>query len=279
MFFDHVPQHNLICAHRGARSIAPENTLLAIKKAKEYGAHCLETDVRLSKDGELILFHDPSLERTTNITRHKILSRRKSYRVENFTQQELSWLDAGSWFLQDDPFHTVANGEMKESDTQTIEGQQIPLLRDVLIFCKKHHFPINLEIKDLDTPVGDFTIVDKVVTLLHDTETMDIALLSSFRHEYLTRVKTLTRRIATAILAEKKHPADLIQYLKSFFAEAYHPEEAICDESLLRQLLQSGFHVNSWTVNSMTRARQLHRLGSGVITDWPQLFLPEPTSS
>lgn len=66
-FFDHVPGSGLVCAHRGARSIAPENTLLALDKARDCGAHCWESDVRLSGDGHLLIFHDDLLERTTDI--------------------------------------------------------------------------------------------------------------------------------------------------------------------------------------------------------------------
>jgi len=106
--------------------------------------------------------------------------------------------------------------------------------------------------------------------MLLETETMDLVLLSSFRHEYLQRARTLSRDIALAVLAEEQHPLDLIEYLESFSAAAYHPDEAICDAELILQLQHAGFRVNSWTVNDMERAQEMLRLGAGVITDWPQ---------
>ncbi len=273
MFFDHVPQKRLVCAHRGARSIAPENTLLAMKKARECGASCWETDVRISKDGELVIFHDDTLERTTDIATHKAFRNLTNWHVDQFSVDELRQLDASSWFLTDDPFGTVANGEIKAKESEAIQGQQIPLLREVLDFTKTHSFPVNVEIKDLQTPSGDVLIVDKIIDMLLETETMDLVLLSSFRHEYLHRAKELSPELAIAVLARKEHPSNLVRYLNSFPANAYHPDIDICDEELVAKLLHAGFRVNSWTVNDVGQVQEIHRLGAGVISDWPQLLL------
>ena len=150
-FFDHLPQQGLICAHRGARSIAPENTILAMNKARQSGAPCWETDIQMSKDGELIIFHDATLERTTDIVTNVAFRDCKDYRVNQFTVRELRKLDAGSWFLADDPFASVASGEVRAEENAEIRGQRIPLLREILDFTKKHSFPVNLEIKSLET--------------------------------------------------------------------------------------------------------------------------------
>lgn len=270
MFFDHLPEKGLICGHRGARSIAPENTLLALIKAQQCGAHCWETDVRLSSDGELLIFHDDTLQRTTDIATHEVFQNRTDLHVDQFTLHELHQLDAGSWFLSADPFGTVASGEVEGSEKEVIQGQHIPTLREILDFSKTHSFPVNLEIKDLKTPPGDFLIVDKVMEMLRETETMDLVLLSSFRHEYLHRARNLSQDIGIAVLAEEQHPPDLIEYLGSFSAVAYHPDVAICDAGLILQLQNGGFRVNSWTVNDMERAQEMLHLGAGVITDWPQ---------
>lgn len=273
MFFDHLPQQGLICAHRGARSIAPENTLLAMTRARECGAHCWETDVRLSKDGELVVFHDAILKRTTNVASHKLFRKRQNYLVDQFTLSELRELDAGSWFLSDDPFATVASHEVGKSEYDEIEGQQIPLLSEVLNYAKTHSFPVNIEIKPLDTPQGDVAVVDRVVEMLKTTDTMDMVLLSSFRHEYMHRARELSPEIGIAVLAEDQQPPDLIKFLKKLSAVAYHPDVAIYDAELTGQLLRSGFRVNSWTVNDIEQAREIHRTGAGIITDWPQRIL------
>lgn len=269
-FFDHLPQHGLICAHRGARFIAPENTILAMTRAKESGASCWETDIRMSKDGELVIFHDATLERTTDIVTNEAFKDCKDYRVSQFTEHDLRKMDAGSWFLTDDPYGSVASGEVTAEQGAGMRGLQIPLLREILDFTKRHSFPVNLEIKDLETAPGDVTIVDKVMEMLMETETMDFVLLSSFRHEYLTRARELSQEISLAVLAAGQHPTDLLHYLKSFPADAYHPDARICDRALIAQVQDAGFRVNCWTVNDMDRAQELLEMGAGVITDWPQ---------
>ena len=270
MFFDHLPDKGLIGAHRGARSIAPENTLLSMTKAKECGAHFWETDIRLSKDGELIVFHDNTLERTTNIATHAAYQDRTDWHVDQYTLRELRELDAGSWFLIDDPFGTVASGEVGGWESTAIQEQKIPLLLEILNFTKTHSFPVNLEIKDLKTPLEDVFIVDMIVDMLHETDTMDLVLLSSFVPEYLHRARSLNKNISTAFIAGEQHPPNLIHYLKSISALAYHPNVAICDDALINELQKAGFRVNSWTANDMERAQEMLHLGAGVITDWPQ---------
>lgn len=272
MFFDHLPENGFICAHRGARSVAPENTLLALEKAREHGAHCWETDIRISRDGELIIFHDKTLKRTTNVAACKAFQDRQPWPTDHFTVNELRELDAGSWFLTEDPFGTVASGEVRPEEQETIRSQKIPLLREILEYTKVNRFPVNLEIKDLKTPPGDVAIVETIMDMLRETETMDLVLLSSFRHEYLQRARALDQKIAIGVLAEKKHPPDLIRSLRSLAATAYHPEDTLCTPELITELQQAGFRVNTWTVNNITQGKALLSAGAGVITDWPQRF-------
>lgn len=239
-------------------------------RAKECGAHCLETDVGMSKDGKLIIFHDTTLARTTNIAEHENFQDLRPWRTEWFTAAELKGLDCGSWFLRDDPFGTVHSGEVKAAEYEAIRKQKIPLLTDLLEFAEKNDFPVNLEIKDLGTPAGDTEIVDRVLDTLAKTKTTELVLLSSFREEYLHRVRALNTTIPLAVLAEKQHPPDLLHYLGRFSAAAYHPNEKICSKNLIHNLQQAGYRIDCWTVNNIDRAKELYRSGVGVITDWPQ---------
>lgn len=250
--------------------------MLAMHRAKECGAHCWETDIRLSKDGELVIFHDPTLERTTDVASRTKFQSRKPWRTDLFTAAELQELDAGSWFLTDDPFGTVASGEVTTEERAAIRGQKIPLLRDILEFTRTHHFPVNLEIKSLDTPPVDIAIVDQIIAMLRQTATTDLVLLSSFRHEYLLRARALHPTIALAVLAKGQHPADLNNYLDELSPSAYHPEKALCTPRLINELLQAGFRINSWLVNDIARAKELLQAGMGVITDWPQRLTSIP---
>jgi glycerophosphoryl diester phosphodiesterase len=82
--------HPAVIAHRGDKKNAPENTLAAFKLAAEKGADAIELDVQLSADGQVIVFHDPVVDRTTNGTG----------RVSTFSLDALRDLDAGSWFSE-----------------------------------------------------------------------------------------------------------------------------------------------------------------------------------
>jgi glycerophosphoryl diester phosphodiesterase len=270
-FFDRFPSTGYICAHRGARSIAPENTLMAWEKARSCGADLWEADVQATADGELVLFHDHTLERTTDIIMRSEFSDRKPWNLAEFTLEELKNLAAGSWFLQSDPFATIAQGEVSRDEFSAIREQQIPLLQDALQDCRKYDFPLNLEIKDQTGTAADGTIVRQVLALLKSTDTGQLVLISSFNHDYLRQVKQLNPSIVTAALAENKHPDNLLDYLQDLDVDAYHPDQLITDAALIRQLVNAGMKVNLWTVNEVERAQYFIAAGATFIcTDWPQ---------
>lgn len=129
---------------------------------------------------------------------------------------------------------------------------------------------MNLEIKDLETPPGDVIIVDRIMDMIRQTETADLVLLSSFRYEYLYRARELHRTISLAMLAEEQHPPDLLRKLGDFSATAYHPNAALCDPSLIRELQRANYRITPWTVNDIYRAKKMLQAGMGIITDWPQ---------
>ncbi|MDX2494968.1 MAG: glycerophosphodiester phosphodiesterase family protein [Desulfuromusa sp.] len=269
-FFDRFSATGYICAHRGACTIAPENTQLSLEKSRDSGADLCEIDVQATADGELVVFHDYTLERTTDVVTHPEFSDRSPWNLAEFTFAELKNLDVGSWFLQSDPFETIASGEVSAEDFPAIRAQRIPLLRDVLNDCRNHDFPVNLEIKDQTGTAADETIVGKVLNLLRETHTEQLVLLSSFNHDYLRQAKRLNPTIATAALV-KEHPENLLAYLSDLGVDAYHPDQLITDSTLIRQLTASGIRVNLWTVNDLERAQYFIEAGATFIcTDWPQ---------
>ena len=89
-------------AHRGARSIAPENTLAAALKALQSGADLWELDVVMTADGEPVVIHDKDLSRTSNV--ESVFPSRRPWLVHEFSLEEIRRLDFGSWFKAMDPF-------------------------------------------------------------------------------------------------------------------------------------------------------------------------------
>jgi glycerophosphoryl diester phosphodiesterase len=270
-FFDQIPATGAICAHRGARSIAPENTLLAFELAQRCGAHLLETDVQMTADEQLVLFHDRGLKRTTNVTDHPAFAGRTRKALTSFTNEELRRLDAGTWFFEKDPFGTVARGDIDEQLQQQIRTQRIPLLRDLLKFCRTHNFPVNLEIKRKLPVKQARRRIEVLLDLLVAMDCQDLVLLSSFAHDELKWIKQRCPRLPTAALVEYHHPANLVEYLKDLQVEAYHPAEYLIDGELVFLLGGHGIRVNTWTVNDEQRYAQLTQMGvTFICSDWPQ---------
>jgi glycerophosphoryl diester phosphodiesterase len=260
-----------IIAHRGARSLAPENTMSAAIKAIECGADGWELDVAMSLDGELVLIHDDTLERTSNV--QDVFPDRQPWSVYDFTFEELKNLDYGSWFIDEDPFGQIALGLVSKADVKKYQGEQIPTLREALVFTKDNDWWVNIEIKDASGTHADATIVSEVVDLVEDLGMQDEVLISSFNLEYLRQVKSLNQSIATGVLVNKivQNPIALMEELG---AQAFHPGLKVTYEKQVSLLREAGYDVNVWTVNEESDLRKLMAMGvTGVFTDFPQSFV------
>jgi glycerophosphoryl diester phosphodiesterase len=134
-----LPQKPLLIAHRGAASLAPENTLASMQAAAELGVYGVETDISVSTDGVLFLMHDNTLARTTDVAR--IYPGRQKSLAETFSWNELSQLDAGSWF----------------DGKSTFSGEPIPTLDAVLQVVKQNnlYFIYDLRIPSAGHPHAD----------------------------------------------------------------------------------------------------------------------------
>ncbi|WP_319468352.1 glycerophosphodiester phosphodiesterase family protein [uncultured Pseudodesulfovibrio sp.] len=278
MFFEHLPGWGLVCAHRGARSLAPENTLLAAEQMVQRGTDFWEIDVHKIADGTLIVFHDDVLSRTTNVANHKELADRKPWNTCEFTYDELSYLDAGSWFLESDPYKTITT-EVTEDVFGLIRAQRIPTLMNMLTFTRAHKLPMNIEIKDQIHSPGDLSIVGDVLSEIRKVGIEDLILISSFNHEYLREVRRLGSDLPLAVLTEDEHPENIPEYLRSLDAQYYHPDVDITPVHMIQELASEGIRVSPYTVNDMDKALELIDAGCfSVITDFPQRLrrlLPE----
>lgn len=270
-FFERLPGTGYICAHRGARSIAPENTLLAFETAHHCGAHLWETDVQMTVDEQLILFHDRTLTRTTDMASRDEFKGRLRKTPGAFLLEELRRLDAGSWFLQKDPFKTVSEGEVPAQIAQLIPQQRIPLLKEALEYCRAHDFPVNLEIKGKLSRAKMQRRIKLLATEINQAGCEDLVLVSSFEHDNLRLLKKICPSLATAALVERNRPRDLINYLQELQVAAYHPRHDLADAEAIQHLTDAGIRTNIWTVNDPQRFRYFADAGATFIcTDWPQ---------
>lgn len=261
----------LVIAHRGARSIAPENTLLAAEKAYETGADMWELDVAMTYDGELVVIHDDTLQRTSNAA--EVYPQMMPWNVRQFTLAELKKLDFGSWYIEKDPFGKIKDGSVSAADQQEMKGLQIPTLEEALQFTKDHHWRVNVEIKDLSRTPGDAVVVKDVLGLIEKLDMTRDVILSSFKHEYLTQAKAINPQVVTAALVEVKVD-DPIALVTSLNAKAFNPGiKVVGDLSKIRVLRDAGMDVYVWTVNDVPTMQQLIAAGvSGIFTDDPALL-------
>jgi len=256
----------LLAAHRGWRTIRPENTISAFEAALGH-FDLIELDIQLSRDGEWIVCHDPSLERTTDVE-HAFPKGIRPRRVGDYTLEELRRLDAGGWFLRRDPYGTIASGRVSPAELEALGVQRLPTLREVFAFSRAHRIPLNIEIKDMPTE-RERTVVTRLLRVLENSASASL-LISSFNHRYLKLLKEIAPELPTAALVEAEHPPRLIDYLTTLGVEAYHVEDALAETTPVSLLHEHGISSAVYTVNDSDRAGRLFRSGFvGIFCDRP----------
>ncbi|KOU07254.1 glycerophosphodiester phosphodiesterase [Streptomyces sp. NRRL F-5755] len=118
----------VVVAHRGASQVAPENTLAAVDAAERQGFEWVENDVQRTRDGKLVVMHDATLARTTNV--EQLYPDRSPWRVRDFTAAEIARLDAGSWY------------------GKRFARERVPTLKEFLRRMEDHDLRLLLEIKN-----------------------------------------------------------------------------------------------------------------------------------
>ncbi len=257
-----------IIAHRGARSLAPENTLVAARKAHAVGADMWETDVAVTADDQLVLMHDDAMMRTTDVADR--FPDRIPAPFSTYTLAEIRSLDAGYWFESDDPFRQIAAGAVEPAELATYPGTKVPTLREAFELTLELDWFLNLELKAQPAPKDSFDVVATVLALADDVGIgPDHLLFSSARHTWL---KTLKRRRPSyevqAILG--LFPEDPIDFSDSFF-DTFNPRITRLSVEQASAQLALGIRLNPYTVNDHETMSQLVEIGiTGLITDFPQ---------
>lgn len=237
--------HPQIFAHRGARVVAPENTLPAFQKALDMHVAGIELDVHCSKDGQLVVIHDFTVNKTTNGTGH----------VSTFTAAELARLDAGSYL------------------SAAFAGVGVPTL-DQVFDLVGNRCRVNVEIKSEDPEGGNQ--VEPLVQMIQKRNLYDQVIVSSFNPITLIKMRYTDPKIQLGFLYEEDLPPHLRQawFTPIIQPEALHPYHKIIDEKLMAWAKGKGCAVNTWTVNDVAEAKRLAALGVDVImSDVPDVIM------
>ena len=259
----HAPAHTvtarpLVIGHRGASAQAPENTLAAIDRAAQLGVSWVENDVQRTKDGELVVIHDDSLVRTTNVK--AVFPQRAPWKVKDFTAAEIARLDAGSWFAP------------------RFAGTRVPTLTQYMRRVEHNHQKLLLEIKNPELYPG---IEQQILKVLGDEGWLDRQhlagrlIVQSFGADSLRIVHGLAPAVRTAFLGAP-HVADLPAY--AGFCDGINPSHGSASRGYVAAVHSvAGPHgrplaVFAWTVDDADTARQIARYGvDGVISDKPDV--------
>lgn len=232
----------LVYAHRGASGYAPENTMSAFIKGIEMGAGGIELDVHLTKDGELVVVHDETVNRTSN----------GKGCVRDMSLAELRRLDFGSHFSPE------------------FEGERIPTLEEVLDFSAAKKIIVNIEIKA--TPGMYHPGIEKKVSeLVKAFNLEDKVIVSSFNHPCLVRYRGISPEAAIGLLYSGIL-AETGKYAAMVGAKAVHPNFHSIDTEVIKQCRQHGIMINTWTVNEEKDMERLAKAGiDGIITNYPDI--------
>ncbi|RSO15662.1 glycerophosphodiester phosphodiesterase [Streptomyces sp. WAC 06725] len=245
-------------AHRGASAYAPENTLAAVDAAADLGFAWVENDVQRTKDGELVVLHDTSLARTTNV--EQVFPGRAPWNVADFTLAEIEKLDAGSWF---GPKFT---------------GERVPTLEDYMDTVEDNDQNLLLEIKSPELYPG---IERQILKELREDGWLDRdhvkrrLVVQSFSADSVKKVHSLRPDIKTGFLGTPA-TAELPKY--AAFADQINPQYKSIDAGYVASVHKvKGPHgrpleVFTWTIDDAANAVKAAGQGvNGIISNKPDV--------
>lgn len=223
-----------ITSHRGYSHDVPENTIPAIEKAMEEKVDYVEVDVRATKDGELVLLHDPGLKRTTGLNRF----------IWDIDYSEVALLDAGLWL------------------NKSFQGTKIPTLREVFELCKGK-VVLNLDLKYRNPGEG---LAEKTVDLIKEYDMGWQCVISSSSLACLEKVKELDPDLQTGYVIHQLYSGLSTNETIDFFSM----NSSLVSKNVVQEIHKNGKKLYVWTVNSRTETERLKRLGvDNIITDDP----------
>lgn len=239
-------------AHRGASGEAPENTLAAFRCAADVGVSYAELDVHATRDGQIVVIHDETVERTTN----------GKGKVQEYTLAELRQFDAGYWFSTDTqqfPFRAA--------------GVRIPTLAEVLREFPQLKFTV--EIKQIEPPIEE-----RVIAVVRDYGRAEEVILASEHDRVMARVRALAPDIATSFAAGEV--VDFIQRVSTGQLTDYRPaglalqippefhEVPLVTAETVTAAHALGLEIHVWTINEPQEMERLLDLGvDGIMSDFP----------
>ena len=224
----------LLIGHRGYPARCPENTMASFRSAMEVGCDMIELDVTLTRDRNVVVIHDDTLDRTTTgkglVARHSL--------------EEIKALDAGSWF--DPRFST----------------ERVPELAEVLQLTAGRCM-LNIEIKtsafEADYPAD--AVEHQVVKQVKTGGAMDRVIISSFDQRILLRIAAMDAPPAIAFITDHGVDRNALELLAAMKAFSWHPRFKVLTRDQVQTAHSAGLKIFPWTINTREEAQQTLALG------------------
>jgi glycerophosphoryl diester phosphodiesterase len=241
-----------VAAHRGGAALWPENSLLAFTNALGLGVDLVETDVHLTADGEVVILHDPTLERTTS------------------GQGAVSGVTAGA----------LADVRLRGPDGRATE-EGVPRLAALLDVLRPSRVELLLEIK-VDAARQRYPgIEEKVLALVKDRQLFERTLFMGFQPDTVRRVRELDRTARTVLLVSRSQldrqraaPTQAVRWTVDTGASEIGLQHTALDAAVVADARAAGLGIAAWTVNEEGDIRRVIALGVDVvISDRPDVAL------
>ncbi len=217
--------------HRGAKGFVAENTLKSFQKALDFKVDAIELDVHVCASGELVVFHDFTVDRMTN----------GSGEVHKLTLSELKALRVSNEF-------------------------DIPTLSEVFDLIDKKCW-INVELKGHETAQPAVEIIEKYIN--EKGWQYDDFIVSSFQKEELEKVHSLNTNIHLGVLTQAS-VEQALEWAEQLSAKAIHPHFSLLTEENCLEAKQKGYKIFTWTVNHEADIERLKSYNiDGIISDFP----------
>ena len=224
-------------AHRGASAYAPENTFAAFYKAIDMKADGIETDVRITSDGKLVLYHDYDISKKT----------KKYGSINDFKYEEIAQIDIGSWF------------------SHKYKGERIVLFEDFLFYFAKRDLKYQIELKDSGCE-------KKVIDLVMKYNVCDNVVITSFMVDVLTVIKNINPGIRTGWLL-KKYDSEIVEKARSLNIDILSLHHDDLNNHNISYIRKNNFGVRAWGVDNVQKMNRLIELGiDGMTVNFPDKF-------
>lgn len=263
--------------HRGCRGLMPENTIPAMKKAVDLGITTLEMDAVITKDGQVILSHEPFFN-------HEITTKPDGNFVKEEEEKSLNIYKM--MYAETQRFDVGLKPHPRFPQQQKLAVHK-PLLRELIdtikTYCQQTGKPFpqwNIETKtqpqtdNLYHPAPK-EFVETLMNVIKEKGIEKFVIIQSFDFRTLQYLHAHYPHMRTAILVEDYDKRSLDELLKAlgFTPTIFSPDQSLVHKDIVERCHQKGIKVIPWTVDSVDEMKKLRDAGvDGIISDYPNLF-------